>query len=394
MKKLEDQIKDTEKKAKDLQKTWDDYKKSIEEVEKAHEKMTKTISDWLRDLQFQAKKLNDEYQETLDKINSSLEKDLWWNVQDFLREWAEKAVELQKKLKELEQEYNTEEDATKRYEIEQERLALTKELETVQANLAQVAKWEYETLLETERKRAELAEQDKKLYDFKDQQEQLRQKAEEEKKLAEEKYNAEIQKLEELRKVYQLFDEMQNVSVKDLEKLKNDERLKTLTQEQQELFEKLLTERIEYQTTVETKRKLNYQLQLAIRAMERDTTDLMRQNISRLSSDYQSLIATINNAISAQKQLIAISQRYAGGPVEAWQPYLVWENPDGSINKTTELFVPRQSGSIINAQQVQEALRTITNTSIDQSRRIEWTTINVSNGEDMTRVLQKMLFRL
>lgn len=120
-----------------------------------------------------------------------------------------------------------------------------------------------------------------------------------------------------MRKVYQLFDEMQNVSVKDLEKLKNDERLKTLTQEQQELFEKLLTERIEYQTTVETKRKLNYQLQLAIRAMERDTTDLMRQNISRLSSDYQSLIATINNAISAQKQLIAISQRYAGGPVEA-----------------------------------------------------------------------------
>ena len=36
-----------------------------------------------------------------------------------------------------------------------------------------------------------------------------------------------------------------------------------------------------------------------------------------------------------------------GGPVEENQPVIVGENPDGTINDTTELFVPEQSGTII-----------------------------------------------
>ena len=36
-----------------------------------------------------------------------------------------------------------------------------------------------------------------------------------------------------------------------------------------------------------------------------------------------------------------------GGDVEPNKEYLVGENPDGTINDTTELFVPEQSGTII-----------------------------------------------
>jgi hypothetical protein len=36
-----------------------------------------------------------------------------------------------------------------------------------------------------------------------------------------------------------------------------------------------------------------------------------------------------------------------GGPVKKDEPIIVGENPDGSINKTTELFVPRSDGEII-----------------------------------------------
>jgi hypothetical protein len=46
----------------------------------------------------------------------------------------------------------------------------------------------------------------------------------------------------------------------------------------------------------------------------------------------------------------------AGGPVMAGQPYLVGDNPDGSINDTTELFVPSQSGTVVPAGQTRSLL--------------------------------------
>ncbi|WP_439946513.1 hypothetical protein [Streptomyces sp. BBFR109] len=48
-----------------------------------------------------------------------------------------------------------------------------------------------------------------------------------------------------------------------------------------------------------------------------------------------------------------LSGRAAGGPVSPGQAYAVGDNPDGSWNKTTELFVPKQSGTIIPADEVQ-----------------------------------------
>lgn len=45
-----------------------------------------------------------------------------------------------------------------------------------------------------------------------------------------------------------------------------------------------------------------------------------------------------------------------GGPVSAGRSYLVGENRDGSINKTTELFTPNTSGRIVNAKDLQDAI--------------------------------------
>jgi len=44
--------------------------------------------------------------------------------------------------------------------------------------------------------------------------------------------------------------------------------------------------------------------------------------------------------------------RATGGPVMAGGAYAVGDNPDGSWNKTTELFVPRTSGTILNQAQL------------------------------------------
>lgn len=48
--------------------------------------------------------------------------------------------------------------------------------------------------------------------------------------------------------------------------------------------------------------------------------------------------------------------RAAGGPVSAGRIYPVGENPDGSFNKTTELFVPSSSGTVVNAEDTRKLL--------------------------------------
>lgn len=49
-------------------------------------------------------------------------------------------------------------------------------------------------------------------------------------------------------------------------------------------------------------------------------------------------------------------RRAAGGPVTGGRAYLVGDNPDGSINETTELFVPNGSGQILNPRDTRRAL--------------------------------------
>jgi hypothetical protein len=44
--------------------------------------------------------------------------------------------------------------------------------------------------------------------------------------------------------------------------------------------------------------------------------------------------------------------RASGGPVSAGSPYWVGENPDGSLNRTSELFVPKTSGTVYNQSQL------------------------------------------
>ena len=52
---------------------------------------------------------------------------------------------------------------------------------------------------------------------------------------------------------------------------------------------------------------------------------------------------------------VNVGQRGHGGPVRKGMPYAVGDNPDGSWNKTTELFVPNQSGRILTQKQIAAA---------------------------------------
>lgn len=94
--------------------------------------------------------------------------------------------------------------------------------------------------------------------------------------------------------------------------------------------------------------------------------------------------------VPAQTQLTSgglpslnIPQRYKGGSVSAGQPYLVGENKDGSLNSTSEVFVPKTSGSIVSSADVQSAVG---------GKRVEYNigTINIDSEVDGERWLRKL----
>lgn len=78
-------------------------------------------------------------------------------------------------------------------------------------------------------------------------------------------------------------------------------------------------------------------------------------------------------------------QRAAGGPVKAGMPYFVGENPDGSLNSTSELFVPNSSGRIVNSRDLQDMLGS-------SGSNIEYNiaNINISSEVDGERWLRRL----
>lgn len=83
-----------------------------------------------------------------------------------------------------------------------------------------------------------------------------------------------------------------------------------------------------------------------------------------------------------------IPGRAAGGSVNAGEAYIVGENPDGSLNRTSELFVPRSAGNIFNNKDLTKALSNMR----DGSNSIEYNigTITIAKEVDGEAWLQKL----
>lgn len=86
------------------------------------------------------------------------------------------------------------------------------------------------------------------------------------------------------------------------------------------------------------------------------------------------------------RRQVGIYSRASGGPVSANQPYFVGENSDGSLNKTSELFIPKTSGNIVNSKNLQSMLGSSGSSEIQNNIG----TIIVRNNADMDTLLSKL----
>lgn len=382
-KNLKKDMNDLKKDFRDYEGNVKDVKKATQDLEKAQEKMSSTIANWMKKLKEEIKDLWTEYSKTIDDINSRTLETQTWNAQNFIRSQAEREADLQRDIE-------TTEDFAKRLELQ-------KELEQIQLNISKLNNEQYKEFIEQERTRANLTDWQRDFSDFQDKQNLAVQEADLEKKKAEEKYKIEFDRLERQQKIFEFFQDLWNQSSLKLKKLKEDEKLKDMSIEEQELFQKLLTERIEYQTAIETKKRMERDLTNAIKTLSDEATAYMKWNISSLSSDYQILISQIRTAISAQQQLnnSRTSQRYLWWPVQAWNPYFVWENADGSFNPTTELFIPRQSWTIVSASRIQKALQQANRpNNVNKSKNITIDKVISNRNERPSDIIDRLSYRL
>ena len=97
----------------------------------------------------------------------------------------------------------------------------------------------------------------------------------------------------------------------------------------------------------------------------------------------------------------SIPGRASGGKVSANHPYLVGENRDGSINKTTELFIPNRSGMIMNSKDLQNALSMPSNIRVNSmdnndsspsviTKQFHIENLNIASDVDADRFLRKL----
>lgn len=386
-------------KAKDameeLEDTIDWAKKSMETMEKASDKAQKAQEkyvdkqkEYFADLKKEIQDVNEELRKNAEEFDNTRNEDIW----DFARWEIEEQVALEKEIKEIKEDLadeqaEEEQNLERIADIKEEILEKEKELLDIKANISALDEWgtqDLTALLDAERARAELTDAGRRGADFQEEQDAKRQA-----------FNEEQAQLEKRRKIFEVFQNYQFKSIKELEALKAEKRLEELSVEEQQLLQQLANERIEVLQLRDDKIQAERDLSRASIDLQNRVHQIASQNLASLDSKYTALISKINQAISAQQRLNSVkaSQRYKGWPVTAGTPYLVGENPDGSINdKTTELFVPWASGSVVPASQVQQALKQIHNVDNSRKAEITWPVI-VNKDMDFMLLMERAFFR-
>lgn len=289
-----DVAKKTMDKVKDLYKEWE---KKIDDVNKAQEKLAEDtkkynmdIEDSLRSLNKELANTTAEYEKAVGQISGET-----WN------EIAQRGVEIAKELADVEKDIA---ESKKKYadsfyydpelvELEKKKLDLLKEQEFVVANTTEAQRKEAERI-------ASLSDAQK-----------IKEDADKEIAEKTRAFEAEKTRLESLQKINQYFLDLKVLDQKEYDQILKDEKFLAMTQEEQELVLKLAREKLELTMQKDAIIAMQQEIHDATIALNDSAYAVQKANIVGLKSEYADLIAQINNAIEAQRQLNAL--RASGG---------------------------------------------------------------------------------
>nr|DAS90036.1 MAG TPA: hypothetical protein [Caudoviricetes sp.] len=205
----------------------------------------------------------------------------------------------QSELKKIQQELET---ATSEYdrerlkekqailEVLKEQLTVEQSLKAVNGSVDKLGL--DQSVIDKEKKRADLNPEEKAIYDFEQQQKKKQEEFEKEKK-----------RMEREMEIYKFFQDQKFASSAEVQKLISEENLKNYSLEEQELILKLGRERIQLEQQKEEKIRLEEDVHRKFNQLSNDTTNLQIKNLGKLKNEYRSLIAQIETALAKQAQL-------------------------------------------------------------------------------------------
>lgn len=319
-----------------IKKQYTEWEKKVDDLNKASKKLAEDttkyntdIADSIRTLWNELDSVTKKYQDAVAQIKTDTAKDIatrWVEVTkdlasvekqiaDLKADSSKDAVEKQKELTDL----------------ETQKTALLKEQSFIIANT-------------TEAQRAE-ASRRAWLSDA----ERIKEDAQVSIDAKTKEFEAEKQKNESLQRINTYFAGLKSLTQQQLDKVTADQRFLAMSQEEQELILKLGREKIQLTNQKNEIIQMQQDIATATQTLSNETTAIQMTNIASLKSEYATLIAQIQTAISKQRELNAVKQGgwFADGwftwsgwkfdvkwVVHAWE----WVAPQWMVNSMKPLF--------------------------------------------------------
>lgn len=344
-----------------------DFTKQLDKAEDAFEEFSENSEEFSRDIQDNIREINNDIKDLTESFEEANEKISGQEKEDLAKRWVEANEEIlaiDKEIAELqaEQDRRHEENENFSYENQQKILELEEERNRLieERKLIEWAVWVWAVQAQEE-------------FEGLSEAEKIQKEAEEKRKANQEEFNAEKKKLEDLQKINDFFNQQRDITQANIDKLRQDERFLALSEEEQRLILQLANEK-----ALLTKQKNEaIQLQQAVAdatiALSNEVKTIQEANLQDINSEYDDLIAKIEEAIAKQQELAGIASAsetatpwfatwgYTGewgvnevaGVVHKWE----WVAPQWQVNQNQEIFkalegqrLSRWSSSVSNTK--------------------------------------------
>lgn len=305
-KQVREEIRDVNSELKNYQRTLQDLEKRYESYASNAQKFNQGIERGVRDVNRQLRRQQQEFENTINTINSDTEKsiaqrlisienekrDLESSLRDLERRWVNASLASSIWLDTLERIGSWEvwdgqqvEDLLKIAQIQKQINDLKKEEALANDSVSQ-------SVLAMTREYQGLNETEKILADQRLKQQEL-----------DDTFAKQVEKAKSLERIYSVFENIDRVTSDQLDEILRDERFNDLDDDERKLVEKLANEKIQLTQQndfiIWLERKLNNEKI----SLTESANAIIIEGMNDLRSEYDSLISQINSAIQAQREL-------------------------------------------------------------------------------------------
>lgn len=211
------------------------------------------------------------------------------------------------------------------------------------------------------------------------------------------KLKEEEQRAEKLQNIYKVLGEAQRLSREEFENIKKNDSFKNMSQEEQDLIKKLGEEKVKL--TEQNDFIIWLEQEIANKKVElsQQTTEMLQKDLSSLWDSYKKIIAQIQSAITAQRQLNSLTRKssWLAGFSSWGYTWDGWVNEVAWIVHKWEYVIPQKIiKSIPSLVPALENLRTGNTTNNYNKKSIDVWNIVVQNSLDLELFFEKQKWRL